>query len=667
MYPTRLILQNFVSFEKIEYKFEQGPIAIIGDNRTQDDQAQNGTGKTSLLNGLFYGIYGQNLRQKEDKKLIRYGQNSAIIVVELYCPLRKETCEITREIKMKGSSTLKIRLNNKEISIPTVNEGNKWIYNWIEISAEDAKSYYIVTKTNYKSFFNCSNTDKLALIGRFINFSNIDKSKDIIEQNKEVISSEKNNIQKIQSSCEGKIELYREQIEKILNRNPEQEKNQKIEKIQSSIDRLNSDNKSRQDEIERYEIELKRVSDKYKQLSSLLSSIEEELKSKREVNFDDTFNEIDDNIREVNNDLKTNQSLLDSNNKIKQTYEEKLRKIETILAGVIECPNCHHRFLLDKNSDIQELESESKKIKTKIKSTLKEINRINQIVEELNSLMEECRTMRKQTEEEEKKLNEQKKQIQNKFKILKTDALGFENQTNELNHKINSLHNLITDSKETIRQYKLDIERINKTDISIDIDTSSQEKEIEKLEKQIEELQRHIEDKNVEMNNISCWTQRFKDFKMFLAMEQIRNVQQSTNEILQKMGSDMRLMIEGFKKNASGKVVEEITPYIFRDEMELYSYYSGGERVRMEIALIIALQQAINSTKKHGGLQFLFIDEILESADALGIENIVKSMEFLKQPILIITHVPRLNEDIHQLKVIKENGISRIEEVLYRD
>ena len=52
MYPTRLILKDFVSFEYLDYKFQEGPIAIIGDNRTQDDQAQNGTGKTSILNGL---------------------------------------------------------------------------------------------------------------------------------------------------------------------------------------------------------------------------------------------------------------------------------------------------------------------------------------------------------------------------------------------------------------------------------------------------------------------------------------------------------------------------------------------------------------------------------------------------------------------------------------
>ena len=70
----------------------------------------------------------------------------------------------------------------------------------------------------------------------------------------------------------------------------------------------------------------------------------------------------------------------------------------------------------------------------------------------------------------------------------------------------------------------------------------------------------------------------------------------------------------------------------------------------------------INATKQYGGMQFLLVDEILESADSLGIENIISSIKFLKQSSIIVTHVPKINEEISQIRIIKENGISRLEE-----
>lgn len=661
MYPTRLILKDFVSFEYLDYKFQEGPIAIIGDNRTQDDQAQNGTGKTSILNGLFYGIYGVNLRNKEDKKFIRQGQKSAYIRVELYCPVRKETLSIEREIRMKGSSTLKIKLNDEDISIPTVNEGNKWITNWIEVSPEDAKSYYIVTKGNYKSFFTSSNTDKLALMGRFINYSAIDNTKDVIERKSNEIDSEKFEYQKQQFSVQGKITAYEEQIERLLNEDPEEKRQEQISTIRQSICDLATENETLEKSVENWQSEIKNYQKTSNETTQLLNKVKREFESFKDVSYEDTYKEIDENIREVNNEIEANRKTKEEHDKQIQTYKNQLRKIETILAGVIECPKCHHQFLLDSEDDISTLEKKSQKFKSEINKSSVEIEEINSVLNELNDIMEECRSIRKQTQEEEQEILDRKRSIQNKLNQLR-DKLEFISLSIErTNKKIeNATENILVNTK-AIEQYEEAIEKIKSSPMA-NVDVSKQKKEIEKLNEELNEYEEKIQLKESESNKIRVWNQRFKDFKMYLAMEQIKTIQQSTNEILQKMESDLRLRIEGFKKNASGKITEEITPYIFRDELELFSYYSGGEKVRIEIALIIALQQAINSTKKYGGLQFLFVDEILESADSLGIENIVSSMDFLKQPILIITHVPKLNEEIKQLKVIKENGISRIEE-----
>ena len=230
----------------------------------------------------------------------------------------------------------------------------------------------------------------------------------------------------------------------------------------------------------------------------------------------------------------------------------------------------------------------------------------------------------------------------------------------KIESNINKLKEQIADN-EQLKVHKLKLIDELKTTPLKKKDTSHLEENIKNLENEIESKDKEILQVNDRIFKVQQWTTRFKDFKMYLALEQLKNIQFSANDILKRMGSDLRIMIEGFKKGANGKVKDEITPYVFRNEMESFFYYSGGEQARCEIALILALQTMINTTKQYGGMNFLFIDEVLESADSLGIENIISSISFLKQPILVVTHVPKLNEEIRQLKVIKENGISRLE------
>ena len=498
-------------------------------------------------------------------------------------------------------------------------------------------------------------------MGRFINYSAIDNTKDVIERKSNEIDSEKFEYQKQQFSVQGKITAYEEQIERLLNEDPEEKRQEQISTIRQSICDLATENETLKKSVENWQSEIKNYQKTSNETTRLLNKVKREFESFKDVSYEDTYKEIDENIREVNNEIEANRKTKEEHDKQIQTYKNQLRKIETILAGVIECPKCHHQFLLDSEDDISTLEKKSQKFKSEINKSSVEIEEINSVLNELNDIMEECRSIRKQTQEEEQEILDRKRSIQNKLNQLR-DKLEFISLSIErTNKKIeNATENILVNTK-AIEQYEEAIEKIKSSPIA-NVDVSKQKKEIEKLNEELNEYEEKIQLKESESNKIRVWNQRFKDFKMYLAMEQIKTIQQSTNEILQKMESDLRLRIEGFKKNASGKITEEITPYIFRDELELFSYYSGGEKVRIEIALIIALQQAINSTKKYGGLQFLFVDEILESADSLGIENIVSSIDFLKQPILIITHVPKLNEEIKQLKVIKENGISRIEE-----
>lgn len=211
-------------------------------------------------------------------------------------------------------------------------------------------------------------------------------------------------------------------------------------------------------------------------------------------------------------------------------------------------------------------------------------------------------------------------EVEDRIREFEREKKGYENSIVKMRSEVETNRSLIDSKTGYIEELKK--QKAERPSIK------DQEKAVEKLSKDIEEGNKKILDIKNGIFKVQQWDSRFKDFKMYLAMEQIKNIQSAANDVLKKMKSDLRLMIEGFKRNANGTLKEEITPYVFRDEMESFFFYSGGEQARVEVALIIAIQSMINATKQYGGMDFLLLDEVLESSDSLGIENIIASTEF---------------------------------------
>lgn len=666
MYPTRIVLKNFGPFESIDYDFQQEAIAVIGENRTQDDQLSNGSGKSFLEQGLFYGIYGVNLRDKQDKKLIRKGFDTAYICVFIYCPIRRQTLKIERELRTKGSSVLAIYLisENDEIEkvqFATVLDGNRYIANWVEISAEDAKSYYIVSKDNYNSFFRSSNTEKLALISRFINFSMLDKTKSIIDDKVLVLNEEKQVLDRSKASYEGKLSVYQEQFQEILDSNPEEEQLQEIKKAEDYIEDVKKAIESNELRISKEQQSALGLKHSLNELENLRTKVSEELSNIDTSNFDTIYKEIDEDVDVCRQEKRTKENSLNAIQNRIIDIKRTLNKIEVLLSGIIVCPNCQHEFFLKTDKTVQEIKKQKEVAEIELNKESEEKKIAEKSIEELDSVLDEYMSLKSQTDKEFDEVANQQRSLKKKILELEHNIGGLDQQIKSKENLVKTLQNEIENGENLISLKLTYIKDLKNTKV-VKKSTDEIENTIKETEHLIDDQCKKITNKNDEIFKIQRWTQRFKDFKMYLAMEQLKNIQSRANEILKSMGSDLRLMIEGFKVDAKGKVKEEITPYVFRDEMESFFYYSGGEQARTEIALILAIQQMINATKQYGGMQFLLVDEILESADSLGIENIISSIKFLKQSSIIVTHVPKINEEISQIRIIKENGISRLEE-----
>ena len=312
------------------------------------------------------------------------------------------------------------------------------------------------------------------------------------------------------------------------------------------------------------------------------------------------------------------------------------------------------------DTTLEKEEKKKEKIGKQEKEVVGEIASLDESLKEYEDLISSFIQVKNEQEDELDKIREVGKEISSSIYKITSEIESVKSNISILEKRNEGLLESIASYKEDVKRLEKQIKEIEKEAPS-SIDTSSQEKQIEEMTATITGYDKEMSELENEMFRKKEWIGRFKSFKMYLALEQLKNIQLRANNILKAENSDLRIVIEGFKTKADGDIKEEITPYVVRDEAENFWYYSGGERARVEIALIIAIQGMINETNKWGGLQFLSIDEITEGLSKESLYDVIEALEFIQFPILVTTHISNENASCKTLKIIKENGISRVE------
>ena len=158
------------------------------------------------------------------------------------------------------------------------------------------------------------------------------------------------------------------------------------------------------------------------------------------------------------------------------------------------------------------------------------------------------------------------------------------------------------------------------------------------------------------------WEYRFRRFKSYLANKAIASIEAFTTYYLQQMNTNLGLKLSGYKVKANGELSEKITATVMRNGLPVAGFgrFSGGEKVRVEICNIIALQGLINLNSKSGGLDLLCLDEIIESVDGKGVTELMKALSLLNKTVLVITHTTHTGVYDHVVTVVKCNGSSKI-------
>jgi len=664
----KLEAKRFLGFDNLEIDFSKGTRAIQGDNRDKPDQESNGSGKSGILYALEFALFGQSAKGGLESSHIQWGQKSSVIHLQLYCPVRKITLHIVRRIGKISDEEVKLELYEEtsegydaEVQFSSINDGNKQIVDWIGISKEDLKNFFIISPDKFTSFMKSSNRQKLELIGRVVRLDYLDPTKDYFESKISELENSINSSVNERSRLEGMNEAVESMKEDILNVD-----HQEIYTAKKS--------------------ELKRQMGLYEdEMSSVETSITET--KNRLLDFDIEFEENDRQKSlaeadlvgitciDLSTDIAETQAMIDEVLSQSKEYSKKYTSmvvskralmsremdIKNILHGLIKCPNCGYKFSLDSTIDIDVVTKELEDITTELEAI--KISIIDNVSDSLGlqdaeeTFKEEKRVLidkeddsRKLKQDAEDKLNkirskrnnitERKNRVTSTLDRLKNNQISIQQKSEILEQQIKELKVSKTDEKSL---KKLDLDIATNLD-SIDIVKTSIDKMFSELDSQKE------------------WQLHVLKFRSKLAKESLDIITIEQNKILDSMGSDLRIRWEGFKLNKDGSMSDKITPIVIRDGRELqFTDFSRGERMRMEYSSIITNQNLINQTNKYGGLDFLFTDEMTEGIDSLGLVNLVKSLSLLDKQILITTHVVNQQVSEDNIVVVRERGKSFID------
>lgn len=776
--------QNIVSFEDLNLEINNNvATAIIGENKDDQSQKVNGSGKSALIECLAIGLTGDPLRKVKTEEFISDWAEEASVELILLNTFNNKTFVISRSFGRKNPQVVECHIYDEEgeeiemdkTSQASVNDYNKFILSELGITKEDLYNYYILSG-DYKSFFEASDRQKKDLINRFSNGESVDQSIAALEQDLEPLEKAVIDADNKVFGINGSIESLTKEINQAAQRQEEAKKSkeEKIaqyngyitekraairenrEQIEKATERISTlktlltetESSSEKDEplLESYETLAEAFNNHrltglpdikalfYTYLSNLKFLKERLVAQEESVHTTQTSYDVaNEDYKTVGEKLSKSQNEYDSLCERLQKSEESINKqlddydiqfdaidkeikskqdaknalikeinsLENIIAGKISCPHCGYEFSLSSDRPISEVASdvEAKKkectgIDTEVADIKKKESKMtanyNSIQDKLDDIDKQKKDFKKivqvyEDEKDSKKSNlnairgkladldiEMKKisgditknesDVKNlranlfadAIRIVSTAISNGETYVSNQNESIATLEGSIAAYQSSIKA----LEESSDSNIEESLRLSREEYE-QKKELALEEQRKAVESRD----KLKEQKQIFLNYKVHLANTKLTAISQIVNSVLEEIGSNIRVDLQGYKLLKSGKQKENITVQLLKNGVECGSFYkfSKGERCRVNLASIIALQRLTNANCEDGkGLGLLVFDEILDSSDQVGFMCYCNTINKLQITSLLITQNSLPENYPYSLTVVKENGMSHI-------
>lgn len=406
-------------------------------------------------------------------------------------------------------------------------------------------------------------------------------------------------------------------------------------------------------------------------------------------------------IGEIDRKIDGIESQIHASKKTQADISVKIAKCNAMLKGAVKCPKCGYDFFIESErtvdevkKEISQLQEDNNRLEDSIAgmdeqcSVLDQMadvaeSRVKAIDREIGANNDDLSVKSYELRKVSSRLNEYETALLENSKLLNTterdiDELAgiiasfrdkmFADTLMVIERRVVDGEILIKDQQNWISFHKSKQEQLRRdrreilespfTDFSASLKES-----LEKYSTSLTEAENSASEARSGLDQLKEQEVNFNMFKSYLARKKIDALSVIVNDFLEKIGSDIRLKLEGFTMTKTGKLRDKISVQVMRDGIDCGSYhkFSGGEKARLNLACILSLHTLTNSSCDDGkGLDFLIIDELLDKSDEVGMATYCEALNKLGQTSLLITQGNVSEGYPHRLLVVKKQGVSTI-------
>lgn len=638
-------IYGFRSLNKVSVSLDnQGIVIVKGINEYEDKATSNGSGKSSVFEALIYAIFEETSSGEKDveNRILKDGYS-----IDLKFDIDNDHYRIFRQCK-KDKSTVSFYKNEEDISARNKTDTNKLIQNTLNINKNIFLDSIFLSQnavTNLASLSPTARKERLEIL------TNTDQ---IIEEFKEKIKERQNQYEANCVDCRsnidknnGKKESLNNQIQQLQYKIEEQK--QEIERkkqlgdikdIEQQIDKLNENIRNNEESISAVEESIVNVDNSIKDFNN---KIEE---------YNNQYNELQTKILQKQSDISSLQFDLTKQDSEKQHIQQDIERIKQEIEKIKNsdtCPTCGRKYDNINEEHINQLIQEKNNL---IKDNTIKIQQIEKVKDEINSKLylennvyEGLHLSAKEINsyitpiKEQIQIKEAEKTTTNMLKIQKN------NEINEYRQKINNLQNikeeLLKIENNNIKEYEDLITQYNN-------DTKILDEEINKLNEEYNKNDSYVQ---VIKNILQLIT---KEFRTYLLKNSIAYLNKHLQEYSMQLFSNEKDVI---------KIEESDTKLNIYLGNATYESLSGGEKTRVNIALLLA-QKSLANVIGNMTCNLIILDEILGYCDSEAESNVINlitnELDSL-ETIYMISHkeIPIGYDNI--LTIVKDkNGLSQV-------
>ena len=217
----RIIAENLCAFRSLDYHLKGGVTTLVfGDNRDNESQRSNGSGKSALLEAIAVGITGSPMRKIKNEEIIRDDADECWICLAFSNDASDERFSIERRLSRKSASQVvcHIERDGKPVETdeavqPSVDAYNRYILEKLGITREELYNNFLLSKYKYAEFLSASDREKKEIINRFSGADMVDRAIDRLAEDRSPVEQEVRDAELELAGVDGRIAVLQEQIE----------------------------------------------------------------------------------------------------------------------------------------------------------------------------------------------------------------------------------------------------------------------------------------------------------------------------------------------------------------------------------------------------------------------------------------------------------------------